>query len=718
MKEYSTKDIRNVVLIGSAKSGKTTLSEAMLFEGKVIARRGTVEDKNTVSDIEEIEKINQRSIFATPLYAEFMNTKFNVIDAPGSDDFIGGAVSAFKVCENGILVINAQQGVEVGTDIFARYADKYKLPLIVAVNQLDSEKADWEKTIAEMKETFGHKPIIVQFPVNPGPSFDGFIDVLKMKYYHFKDDNGTREDLDIPANLMDEAETLRQELIEKAAEFDDTLMERFFENGSLTEDEIREGLGKGIRQGGVLPIFCLSGKKDIGVKRLMEFTIKTAISPAETKFVTKDGNEVECNAGNPTSIFIYKTDVEPHLGEVSYFKVMSGHLTEGMDLENAETGDKERLSAIYAVAGAKKEKVSGLQAGEIGCTVKLRAGKTNVTLSQLGSGIAYEHIVFPASKYRCAIKAESQNDETKLGEALSKISAQDPTIIVEYSKELKQTILSGQGEQHINVCKWRLENEFGVKVVMFAPKIPYRETITKVATATYRHKKQSGGAGQFGEVSILICPIVEGVPFTNKFKIDGKDVVFNVKTKEEFDLEWGGRLEFYNCVVGGAIDARFMPAILKGLNDKMTEGPLTGSYARDIRVFVYDGKMHPVDSNEISFILAARNAFKEAFRNAGPKIMEPIYNVEIMTPADYMGACMSDLQNKRALIEGMSSDKGFSVLKARVPLAELYRYSTTLSSLTSGAATFTMEFADYQPVPADVQTKLLAEYAAQEKEEE
>ena len=718
MKEYSTKDIRNVVLIGSAKSGKTTLSEAMLYEGKVIARRGTVEDKNTVSDNEEIEKLNQRSIFATPLYAEFMNTKFNVIDAPGSDDFIGGAVSAFKVCENGILVINAQQGVEVGTDIFARYAEQYKLPMVVAVNQLDSEKADWEKTLSEMKETFGHKPIVVQFPVNPGPSFDGFIDVLKMKYYHFKDENGTREDLEIPADLKDEAETLRQELIEKAAEFDDTLMERFFEQGSLSEDEIREGLSIGIRQGGVLPVFCLSAKKDIGVKRLMEFTIKTAVSPAETKSLTKDANEIECKAENPTSIFIYKTDVEPHLGEVSYFKVMSGHLTEGMDLENPETGDKERLSAIYAVAGAKKEKVTGLQAGDTGCTVKLRAGKTNVTLSQVGSGISFEHIVFPASKYRCAIKAESQNDETKLGEALTKISAQDPTIVVEYSKELRQTILSGQGEQHINVCKWRLENEFGVKVVLFAPKIPYRETITKVATATYRHKKQSGGAGQFGEVSILICPIVEGVPFTNKFKIDGKDVVLNVKTKEEFDLEWGGRLEFYNCVVGGAIDARFMPAILKGLNDKMTEGPLTGSYARDIRVFVYDGKMHPVDSNEISFLRAARNAFKEAFRNAGPKIMEPIYNVEIMTPADYMGACMSDLQNKRAIIEGMSSDKGFSVLKARVPLAELYRYSTTLSSLTSGAATFTMTFADYQPVPADVQTKLLAEYAAQEKEEE
>lgn len=718
MKEYSTKDIRNVVLIGSAKSGKTTLSEAMLFEGKVIARRGTVEDKNTVSDNEEIEKLNQRSIFATPLYAEFMNTKFNVIDAPGSDDFIGGAVSAFKVCENGILVINAQQGVEVGTDIFARYADQYKLPLIVAVNQLDSEKADWEKTIAEMKETFGHKPIIVQFPVNPGPSFDGFIDVLKMKYYHFKDDNGTREDLDIPANLMDEAETLRQELIEKAAEFDDTLMERFFENGSLTEDEIREGLGIGIRQGGVLPVFCLSGKKDIGVKRLMEFTIKTAISPAETKSVTKDGNVVECKVENPTSIFIYKTDVEPHLGEVSYFKVMSGHLTEGMDLENPETGDKERLSAIYAVAGAKKEKVTGLQAGEIGCTVKLRAGKTNVTLSQLGSGIAYEHIVFPASKYRCAIKAESQNDETKLGEALSKISAQDPTIIVEYSKELKQTILSGQGEQHINVCKWRLENEFGVKVVMFAPKIPYRETITKVATATYRHKKQSGGAGQFGEVSILICPIVEGVPFTNKFKIDGKDVVLNVKTKEEFDLEWGGRLEFYNCVVGGAIDARFMPAILKGLNDKMTEGPLTGSYARDIRVFVYDGKMHPVDSNEISFTLAARHAFSDAFKNAGPKILEPIYDLEVYVPSDYMGDVMSDLQGRRALIMGMDSEAGYQKLQAKIPLKELANYSISLSSLTGGRASFTTKFASYELVPNDVQSKLIAEHEAEQKDDD
>lgn len=718
MKEYSTKDIRNVVLIGGTKSGKTTLSEAMLYEGKVIARRGTVEDKNTVSDKEDIEKMNQRSVFATPLYAEFMDTKFNIIDAPGSDDYVGGAVSAFKVCENGILVVNAQQGVEVGTEIFARYADQYKVPLIIAVNQLDSEKADWELAVNSINETFGKKVVVVQFPVNPGTGFDGFVDVLKMKYYHFTDENGSREDLEIPADLQMEAEDLRQQLIEKAAEFDDTLMEKFFEAGSLSEDEIRKGLGIGIRGGEVMPIFCVSAKKDIGVKRLMEFTIRTSISPAETKSMTKDGQEIQCKQDAPTTLFIYKTDVEPHLGEVSYFKVMSGELSEGQELENAETGDKERISTIYAVAGAKKEKVSNLNAGDLGCTVKLRAGKTNVTLSQPGLGLSFEIIVFPQSRYRCAIKAQVQADETKLADALNKISAQDPTVVVEYSKELKQTILSGQGEQHINVVKWRLENEFGVKIELFAPRIPYRETITKNANATYRHKKQSGGAGQFGEVAMLIVPIVEGVPFTNKFKIDGKDVTFNVKAQESFDLEWGGKLEFYNCVVGGAIDARFMPAILKGINDKMTEGPLTGSYARDIRVFVYDGKMHPVDSNEISFVLAARNAFKEAFRNAGPKIMEPIYNVEIMTPAEYMGACMSDLQNKRAIIEGMNSDKGFSVLKARVPLAELYRYSTTLSSLTSGAATFTMTFADYQAVPGDVQTKLLADYAAREKDDE
>lgn len=703
MKEYSNKDIKNVVLLGSSKSGKTTLSEAMLYEGKVIDRRGTVEDKNTVSDNDELEKVNQRSIYATPLYAEFMGKKVNIIDAPGSDDFVGGAISAFRVCENGILVVNAQQGVEVGTSSWIRSADKHKIPLIVAVNQLDGEKADWETTIAALKEELGRKMIIVQFPIATGAGFNGFIDVLTNKYYNFKDANGTREDLDIPADFADQAEMTRQELIEKAAEFDDSLMEKFFEEGTLSEDDIRKGLSLGIRNCEVTPVFCVSAKKDIGVKRLLEFTKNVALSP-------------DVDDTKPASLFIYKNMLEPHLGEVSYFKVMSGVITPGIDLEDPETSNKERFSAIYAVAGTRKEPVDSLRAGDFGCVVKLKNGKSNTTLSAIGSGIVQEKIVYPAPKFRCAIKAKVQQDEQKLGEALKKISSQDPTVVVEYSKELRQTILSGNGEQHINIVKTRLVNEYGVQVELFAPKVPYRETITKVATAQYRHKKQSGGAGQFGEVHLLVCP-AEG-ELNTKFKIDGKETILNVKTSEVTDLEWGGKLEFYNCVVGGAIDLGFMPAILKGIKERMVEGPLTGSYARDIRVFVYDGKMHPVDSKEIAFIIAGRNAFKEAFRNAGPKILEPIYNVEVMTPGEYQGAVMSDIQNRRGILGDLGSDKGFSILKARIPLAELYRYSTTLSSLTSGSATFTMEFADYQPVPGDVQTKLLAEYEAQDKEED
>ena len=703
MKEYSNKDIKNVVLLGSSKSGKTTLSEAMLYEGKVIDRRGTVEDKNTVSDNDELEKVNQRSIYATPLYAEFMGKKVNIIDAPGSDDFVGGAISAFRVCENGILVVNAQQGVEVGTSSWIRSADKHKIPLIVAVNQLDGEKADWETTIAALTEELGRKMIIVQFPIATGAGFNGFIDVLTNKYYNFKDANGTREDLDIPADFADQAEMTRQELIEKAAEFDDSLMEKFFEEGTLSEDDIRKGLSLGIRNCEVTPVFCVSAKKDIGVKRLLEFTKNVALSP-------------DVDDTKPASLFIYKNMLEPHLGEVSYFKVMSGVITPGIDLEDPETSNKERFSAIYAVAGTRKEPVDSLRAGDFGCVVKLKNGKSNTTLSAIGSGIVQEKIVYPAPKFRCAIKAKVQQDEQKLGDALKKISSQDPTVVVEYSKELRQTILSGNGEQHINIVKTRLVNEYGVQVELFAPKVPYRETITKVATAQYRHKKQSGGAGQFGEVHLLVCP-AEG-ELNTKFKIDGKETILNVKTSEVTDLEWGGKLEFYNCVVGGAIDLGFMPAILKGIKERMVEGPLTGSYARDIRVFVYDGKMHPVDSKEIAFIIAGRNAFKEAFRNAGPKILEPIYNVEVMTPGEYQGAVMSDIQNRRGILGDLGSDKGFSILKARIPLAELYRYSTTLSSLTSGSATFTMEFADYQPVPGDVQTKLLAEYEAQDKEED
>ncbi len=705
MKNYSTANLRNVVLLGSTRSGKTTLTEAILFEGKVIDRRGTVEAKTTASDSTEVEQLYQRSIYSTPIYAEVKDCKLNIIDAPGADDFIEGVITGLNVCDSAVMLVNAGQGVEVGTEIHGRYAEQYKKPVIIAVNQLDTEKANWDNALDSLHQAFGGKPVVIQFPVNAGVEFNSFIDILKMKMFRFKDDNGSFEEVDIPAEFQDKAEELRAELMEKAAEGDDALMEKFFEAGELTEEEIHQGFKVGFDKGEVYPIVCLSSKKDIGTKRLMEFI--TEIAPAP-----------KADVKAPLSLFVYKTNLEQHLGDVTYFKVMSGKIGESTDVINMSSDSKERITAIYAVAGKKKEKVSELVAGDLGCTVKLKSVKINQTLNAAGNDNVVPPIAFPPSKYRCAIKAVEEKDEEKLGEALNRAAAEDPTMIVEYSKELKQTILNGQGEQHINILKWNINNNSKIEVELFAPKIPYRETITKVANATYRHKKQSGGAGQFGEVTLLIEPIVEGVDTLAKFKIDGKEQVMNIKAKEEFPLPWGGRWEFYNCVVGGAIDANFMPAIKKGLVQKMEEGPLTGSYARDIRVFVYDGKMHPVDSKEIAFIIAGRNAFKEAFKNAGPKIMEPIYMVEIMVPGDCVGDVMSDLQNRRGIMEGMSSEKGFQILKARVPLAELYKYSTTLSSLTSGRATFTQTFIDYQQVPMDVQDKLLKAYEAEAQEED
>ena len=423
------------------------------------------------------------------------------------------------------------------------------------------------------------------------------------------------------------------------------------------------------------------------------------------------GEEIAADETAPAVAFVFKSQVEQHIGEITYFRVIRGRIAEGTELVNTRTGNKEKISQLFAVAGKNRIKVTELSAGDIGCTVKLKGTRTNDTLSAPSAPVSIEPIVFPEPRYRAAVKAKEQSDEEKLGKVLNDAKFEDPTILVEYSKELKQTIIQGQGEHHLNILRTRIEKENKLSYDYIAPKIPYRETITKVAQADYRHKKQSGGAGQFGEVHMIIEPYYDGMPEPKNYKVPGKgDMIVNPKTKEEYDLPWGGKLQFYSAIVGGAIDARFMPAILKGIMEKMDEGPLTGSYARDIRVVVYDGKMHPVDSNEISFKLAARNAFKEAFRNAGPKIMEPIYNVEILVPSDYMGAVMSDLQNRRAMIAGMESDKGFDRLNAMVPLAELYRYSTTLSSLTSGSATYTMKFSSYEQVPADVQDKLLKAY--------
>ncbi|MFZ5939301.1 MAG: elongation factor G [Bacteroidota bacterium] len=718
MKTYLTNQIKNIALVGNAGSGKTTLAECLLQEGGVIDRRGDVDSRNTVSDYNLIEQENSASMYSSVMYAEFNGGKINFLDVPGADDFVGGTISSLHVADNALMLINAQNGVEVGTEIHNRWLNRFHKPMIIAINHCDHDKANFEKAIESVKESFGPAVILAQYPVNAGPGFDSIVDLIQMKLYKYPKEGGKPQIMDIPAEEADHAEELRSELIEKAAENDEKLMEIFFENDTLTEDEMRSGISAGLLSRGMFPVFCISAKKNIGVARLMEFIINAAptadMLPAPKD---KSGKEIKVDASAPTSLFIFKTTVESHIGEINFFKVMSGKVTEGMDLVNSKTQNKERISQIFAPFGKNRTKVTEMVAGDIGCTVKLKATKVEQTLSAPGSDIVFPPIPFPEAKFRTAIRPLSEGDEEKMGEALNRIHDEDPTVKVEYSKELKQIILSGQGEYHLNIVKWLLENLYKVETEFVKPKIPYRETITRAQQADYRHKKQSGGAGQFGEVHLIIEPHVEGVPDKDMFKINGKEQKISVRDREEHNLPWGGKLIFLNCIVGGSIDARFLPAILKGIMEKMEEGPLTGSYARDIKVYVYDGKMHPVDSNEISFRLAGRNAFSQAFKEAGAKILEPIYIVEVLVPSDRMGDVMSDLQGRRAIVMGMSSEKGFEKITARVPLAEMNKYSTALSSITGGRAMYSLRFDEYAQVPGDVQEALLKAYEEEQDEE-
>lgn len=718
MKVYKTNEIRNIALIGNAGSGKTTLAEAMLFECGLIKRRGTVDGKNTVSDYFPVEKEYGYSVFSTVFSYEWKEKLMNFIDCPGSDDFVGGVVSALNVTDMALMLIDAANGVEVGTVNQLRYVDNLNKPLVFLMNQMDHDKADYDNTLASLKEQYGSKVVPVQYPIGSGTSFDGIVDVLKQKLYKWKPGATAPDVLEIPGSEQEKAGEYYQALLEAAAENDEGLMEKYFDQGSLTEEEMRDGIHKGMISRDLFPLFCASGEKNMAVHRIMNFLSMVAPSPLDVPApLNSEGREVKPDASAPTSLFFFKTTVEPHIGEVSYFKVMSGSVKEGDDLVNANRGSKERLVQLYTVAGQIRNKAEELQAGSIGAAVKLKDVRTGNTLNAKDSENKFDFIRYPEPRYRRAIKAVNESNSEKLSEALTRMKEEDPTWLVENSKELKQMIVSGQGEFHLRTLKWRLENNDKIEIEFQEPKIPYRETITKAARADYRHKKQSGGAGQFGEVHLIVEPYTEGMTVPEVYRFNGQEYKVQNRDTQEITLDWGGKLVFVNSIVGGAIDARFLPAILKGIMARMEQGPLTGSYARDVRVIVYDGKMHPVDSNEISFMLAGRNAFSTAFKNAGPKILEPVYDVTVSVPGEYMGDVMSDLQGRRAMIMGMESEKGFEKLKAKVPLKEMSSYSTSLSSISGGRASFSMKFSSYELVPSDVQEKLLKAYEAQEKEE-
>ncbi len=703
MKIYDDKHIKNIALLGAPKSGKTLLAEDMLFEAGIIHRRGTIEGKNTISDYHEIEQERGNSVFATPLHTEWKDFKINIIDTPGLDDFAGEMIASLRVADTCVMAINASHGVEVGTELIWNYAEEFNKPVLFAINQIDHPKADFEGSLQSLKAHFGPKVTQMQYPLNQGVDFNEIIDLLKMVLYRFPTDGGKPEKLPIPASEKEKADRLHNELVEKAAENDEKLMEKYFEKGTLDEDELRLGLKEGMIHHDVFPVFVMSAKKNMGTGRMMGFIDNVAPTPREAKpEITIDGKEIPCDPSKPTVLFIFKSHLEPNLGKLSFFKVISGEVTTNSELINSQTGSVERIHQLFIMDGKTRNSVDKLVAGDLGATLKLKDTYTNQTLHAKGFDVTIKPIEFPQPRIRVAVIAKSKNDNEKIGEVLSKIHQEDPTLNMEYSKELKQLILSAQGELHLTVCKWFLENMYKLNVDFITPRISYRETIRRPASANYRHKKQSGGAGQFGEVYIKIEPYYEGMPEPTEFTVRGKEVI---------DLEWGGKLVFYNCIVGGVIDMRFIPSILKGVMEKMEEGPITGSYVRDVRVMVHDGKMHPVDSNDISFKIAGMMAFKDAFMKAEPQLLEPIYDLEVRVPEEIMGDVMGDLQTRRSMIVGIDTNGNYQVIKAKTPLAELDRYSTSLRSLSQGRASFSQQFAEYLPVPFEIQQKLAKELA-------
>ncbi|MBI1226118.1 MAG: elongation factor G [Bacteroidetes bacterium] len=707
---YDTSNIRNVVMLGHPGSGKTTLAETMLFESGGISRRGTVQEQNTVSDYTDLEHERGNSIFSTLMHDDWRGNKINVLDTPGSDDFVGEVVASLKVASTGLMVLNAKSGVEVGTELLWEYVENFHAPCLFIVNQIDHEKSDYEATVEQARARFGNKVLPLQYPMNPGNGFNSIIDALRMVMYVFPADGGKPEKKPIPDSEKNRADEMHRAIVEAAAENDETLMERYFEQGELSEEDLTAGLKMAIANRTVYPLFCCSAINNMGSGRIMGFINDICPSPAERSAVKlEDGSELKMDPKGDTTIFIFKTHHEPRVGIISYFKVFSGVLHTGDELVNADNRTVERFGQLYLANGKTREAANELKAGDLGCTVKLKNSHTNQTLNKKGVDRKIDPIHFPNSRIEVAVQPPSKNDMEKLMKALHAISEEDPTLKVIQSATLKQTILEGQGQLHLDLVKHRIEQEYGVGMEFIKPKIPYRETITKESNEVYRHKKQTGGAGQFAEVHMRIEPYHDGMSDPHGLTVRNKDVE---------SLPWGGELAFYWCIVGGSIDSRFSSAIKKGVLQKMEEGPLTGSNCQDIRVSIYDGKMHPVDSNDMAFMTASIQAFRANFEKAAAQIMEPIYDVEILCDGEVMGDVMGDLQTRRAIIMGMDADGHYQKIMARIPLAEMYQYSSTLRAISQGKAKFSRAFAEYAPVPNDIQQRLIAEHKATLQEED
>ena len=700
--EFDTSHVKNIVLLGHAGCGKTTLAECMLYEAGLVNRKGSVVENNTVGDFHPLEQERGNSIFSKLMHTKWRGYKINILDTPGYDDFVGEVLSALRVADTGVMVINAAMGVEVGADVIWQYTEKFKTPMIFALNKLDHDKSDFDKTVQQAKDHFGNKITVVQYPRQQGAGFHEIIDVLRMTMYKFRDIGGRPEKLEIPEEEKEKAEQLHRELVEAIASSDETLMEKYFDKGELDEDEMRVGLKKAMITHELFPLFSLSAERNMGSGRLMGFIDNVCPSANEMPpQKTKIGDELPCEANGPACVFIYKTISEPHVGDLSFFKVFSGTIKSGLELVNEANGVVEKISQLFLMEGNKRIPVHELAAGDIGATLKLRNTHVNNTLHIKGKNIELNPIEFPSPNMTVAIEPSKKGEEEKLAQALHQLREEDPTIIVEVSQELKQTLLHSQGDMHLAVAKWKIENLHKVQVKFNKPRIAYRETIRKMVEASYRHKKQSGGAGQFGEVYIRIEPYYEGMPEPTGITVRGRETI---------DLTWGGRLVYYNCIVGGAIDNRFIPSVLKGIMEKMHEGPLTGSYVRDVRVCLYDGKMHAVDSNDLSFKIAGMMAFKQAFKQADPQILEPVYHVELLCPDELTGAVMGDLQSRRGIVEGMDTEGHFQMISAKVPLSEMHDFSSSLRSITQGRSKFKMKLDNYSPMSFDLQRKLTDEY--------